>query len=139
MEVRRFIFTGPRLPIEHLSTTVVAGVAYEFVGRPFDVLRREAHIYDAKLQSQTPTPNPKNVPPPITHTRISSLPHVFLHTLRTQGLIAFFQAATASSSTRDDGTSKLMRRVYPVLKTLARVGPWGVGFLVWEAVGPGIQ
>jgi hypothetical protein len=25
-----------------------------------------------------------------------------------------------------------------VAKTLARVGPWGIGFLVWEAYGPGL-
>lgn len=30
-------------------------------------------------------------------------------------------------------------RFYKILRVLGRVGPWGVGFLVWETYGPGLS
>lgn len=110
---------------------VVAGIGYELIGRPFDVIRREWHIYTV-----TQSINGTSCPP-------SHIPQVVLQTLRGQGMRALFRPVTHTPSTSDSiaerGQQRWQRRLYPVLRTIARVGPWGIGFLVWEAFGSGIQ
>ena len=57
--------------------------------------------------------------------------------MRDDGLLSFFRD-TASAEERGT-TSPGRQRLLRVARTLGRVGPWGVGFLVWEAFGPGIS
>ncbi|KAF8317443.1 hypothetical protein DL93DRAFT_571776 [Clavulina sp. PMI_390] len=152
---------------------VIAGIAYEYAGRPFDILRREWHIYSAEnLAASSPTPSsakltptttsshspspstPHSAPPashPPTQTAIARLrpdkvpplPMLIQRVYSSGGIRAFFMSPASPSAESSEGVASTVRswqsRVYPLLRTLGRVGPWGVGFLVWEAYGPGIQ
>jgi hypothetical protein len=125
-----------------LMPAVVAGVAYEYVGRPFDAVRREwlvSHATSLPVNSPTPTASPS----PQVHDNsllrrrvVPPLPMLVKDIYTSGGLRAFFQSPVSISSAPTTGWQS---RIYPVLRTLGRVGPWGVGFLVWEAFGPGIQ
>lgn len=117
---------------------VVAGIGYELVGRPFDVMRREWHIYTVTH------PYPRTLADVTTdHPRpdhILSAPRLALHILKEQGLRGLFRSPLPHPHPpAEPNQDRWKRRVYPVLRTIARVGPWGVGFLVWEAFGTGIQ
>ena len=60
--------------------------------------------------------------------------------LREDGLLSFFRDPHHNAVPNDEAhLSPLRRRLYSASRTLARVGPWGIGFLVWEAFGPGIS
>lgn len=48
------------------------------------------------------------------------------------GIGVFFRSTT---STVTESRTKYHR----ILRTMGRVGPWGVGFLVWEICGPGLS
>jgi len=124
---------------------VVAGVAYEYVGRPFDAVRREWHVYTVSratslpVTSSTPTASPSSQVHDNSLLRrrvVPPLPMLVKDIYASGGLRAFFQSPVSISSAPTTGWQS---RIYPVLRTLGRVGPWGVGFLVWEAFGPGIQ
>ncbi|KAF7984986.1 hypothetical protein HWV62_9954 [Athelia sp. TMB] len=101
-----------------VSGGVVAGLAYEVLSRPFDAARRAVQLNG--------TSNPGNMDPPM---------RVVLLKVKQDGLGSFFRDADSATASPGSAAS---RRLYMALRTLARVGPWGVGFLVWEALGPGI-
>ncbi|KAH9945970.1 uncharacterized protein BXZ73DRAFT_86194 [Epithele typhae] len=111
--------------VAHAVTLVtggaVAGLAYELVSRPFDAARKAVH-----------------------HDRLSHPPsekghsalRVVLRLARQEGLKTFF--ANPNHVPHDPAVSAARRRLTTALRTLGRVGPWGVGFLAWEAFGPGL-
>lgn len=101
---------------------VTAGLTYEIVCRPWDVARRLAH-HD-RVQSAT-AHRPRHVFNLITCK------------IRDDGLLSFFRDATSYEEKSPMSLGR--QRLLAVARTLGRVGPWGVGFLVWEAFGPGIS
>ncbi|KAF8889761.1 hypothetical protein CPB84DRAFT_1785330 [Gymnopilus junonius] len=88
---------------------VIAGLTYEWVGRPWDVARRTIHL--EKLA------HPRRKEP--SH-------HVLKRYVMTHGLKSFLKHPGME-------TTVARTRWTRVLRTAGRVGPWGVGFLVWEA------
>lgn len=98
----------------------VAGLAYEFVCRPWDAARKAVHV-DHIIAAHE-------------HHTVSS---ILLHKVKEEGWSSFFQAPRVH--VHETFTSPWHRRLHSALRTVARVGPWGVGFLVWEAFGPGLS
>lgn len=49
-----------------------------------------------------------------------------------KGYQSFFQLSSMPNETKIGWSAR-------VLRTAGRVGPWGAGFLVWEAYGPGLS
>ena len=105
-----------------VSGGVTAGLAYEVVCRPWDVARRLAHL--DRVQSTT-THGPRRLFGLITRK------------VHEDGLLSFFREATSYEEKTPMSLGR--QRLLAVARTLGRVGPWGVGFLVWEAFGPGIS
>lgn len=104
-----------------VSGGVVAGLAYEFVSRPFDVARKV-------VQRDR-----------IAHTRGRGLAMMaVIEKIRQDGILIFFRDSGRHNSANAPGSAG-SRRIYVALRTLARVGPWGIGFLAWEAFGPGLS
>ena len=100
-----------------VSGGAVAGLAYEMVCRPIDHSRRAYYLQgvaDRDRRSIIRTPS---------------------HMLKEEGILSLFKDPSShlheSPSTRP--------RLHAFLRTIARVGPWGVGFLVWESLGPGLS
>lgn len=94
-----------------LLLKVFAGLAYEFACRPFDIARR--YIYLDKLE------------------RPESSYKILYRRLKQTGLPFFFQSSILPQPHSVTQPAVLTR----MLRTIGRVGPWGVGFLVWEAYG----
>ncbi|KAI0065485.1 hypothetical protein BV25DRAFT_1850911 [Artomyces pyxidatus] len=105
-----------------VSGGVVAGLAYEFISRPFDVARRL--VYLDRIESAT------------QHTSRHYLVGILARHLRDHGMLSLFRDPAAAIQGKPIGPQSRRQMAF---KTLARVGPWGVGFLVWEAFGPGIS
>lgn len=99
-----------------VSGGAIAGLSYEMVSRPLDLARRAVYLDRVNVHGH------------------HSVTKTLLHQLKDQGLSSFFKDPSAQA--KDLAPRP---RVYAFLRTLARVGPWGMGFLVWEAVGPGIS
>ncbi|KAJ7261323.1 hypothetical protein B0H12DRAFT_1013469 [Mycena haematopus] len=96
---------------------VVAGLSYEVIGRPWDFAR-----HAARLSLLT---NQEYRSPMVLVTR----------RIQQDGFLSLFRDSAAANVV----TSPTARsRIYSVLKTLARVGPWGVGFLVYQAYDSGL-
>ncbi|KAG1790964.1 uncharacterized protein HD556DRAFT_674219 [Suillus plorans] len=118
-------FFGRHFPRAIHGITLVAGgasagLAYEILSRPWDVTRRT-------IQSE------RTVDPTLKHSLF-----VIVQKIRGDGIIHFFRdPSTAGSEKPEMPTAR--RRIYSGVRTLARVGPWGLGFLVWEAFGPGLS
>jgi len=102
---------------------VTAGLAYEVVCRPWDVARRLAHL--DRVQSAT------------THRSRRHRFNLITRKIHEDGLLSFFRDATGHEEKIPMSLGR--QRLLAVARTLGRVGPWGVGFLVWEAFGPGIS
>ena len=102
---------------------VAAGLAYEAACRPWDVARKLAHI--EQVRSFT------------AHRPRRYLIDSIARKIHDDGLFSFFRDAVP----KEEGalTSPVRQRLLAAARTLGRVGPWGVGFLVWEAYGPGIS
>ena len=107
--------------VVHAATLVsggaVAGLAYEMVCRPIDHSRRAYYlhgVYDKDGHSIVRTLSRK---------------------LKEGGVLSFFKEP---GSHLHEGPSP-RPRLHAFLRTIARVGPWGVGFLVWESLGPGLS
>jgi hypothetical protein len=106
---------------------VAAGVAYEVCSRPWDSARRA--VYVDRVTAVTATP-------PRTPSAFAAL----AHKVRDEGLLSFLRDPSASPTDVSRSTSDRLRsRLIAMSRMLARVGPWGVGFLVWESLGPGIS
>ncbi|KAL0947418.1 hypothetical protein HGRIS_013530 [Hohenbuehelia grisea] len=98
---------------------VLAGLAYELVSRPFDAARRAVKVEG------------------VVHSDANYSPtSALLQKIRDDGPLSFFRDPSAAHHEHVSGTRHEYKRLYTVLRTLGRVGPWGVGFLVWEAYGP---
>jgi hypothetical protein len=100
-----------------------AGLAYEVVCRPWDATRRLAHIEQAQACDAR---RPRRY-------LIDSI----ARKIRDDGLLSFFRDAAV----KEEGTlsSPRYQKLLVAARTLGRVGPWGVAFLVWETFGPGIS
>ena len=100
-----------------------AGLAYEVVCRPWDVTRELAQI--ERFQSVA------------AHRPRRYLIDNIVRKIHDDGLLSFFRGAAG----KEEGTvsSARYQRLLMAARTLGRVGPWGVAFLVWETFGPGIS
>ena len=109
---------------------VVAGLGYEMVCRPFDNTRRLVYLDDQHKRADSMASHK----PPRPETRIHVVGRVVLEKLNEDGPASFFRnpQPTAHASTGPNTW------VYAGLRTLTRLGPWGVGFLVWEFMGGGL-
>lgn len=90
-----------------VSGGLLAGLAYEFVCRPFDAARRYVHAPERRTK-------------PMMAALVAKV--------KTDGILFFFKHPLRPAAAGG---------YYRWLRVLGRVGPWGVGFLVWENVGPG--
>ena len=105
----------------HAATLVsggaVAGLAYEMVCRPIDHSRRAYYLQGVHDKGD--------------HSAVRTL----FDKLKEDGVLSLFK--DPGSHLHETPTSR--PRLHAFLRTLARVGPWGVGFLVWESLGPGLS
>jgi hypothetical protein len=120
---------------------VIGGIGHEIVGRPFDTARRVLHINEAHTRTEHIKASILS-----SHSEsISSLSHrqtfwpkvatairILRDTTRNEGWLYFFRSTTPTSF---DPKSSPYQKLHTALRTLGRVGPWGVAFLVWEATG----
>jgi hypothetical protein len=118
-------FFGGHVPrVIHGMTLVtggaLAGFAYEILSRPWDVARRTIELE-------------RTLHPTLKHS-LSAL----VQNIRGDGIAHFFHDPSTVGNEKKE-TSTIRRRMYSGLRTLGRVGPWGVGLLVWEAFGPGLS
>ncbi|KAF8581218.1 hypothetical protein K439DRAFT_1636374 [Ramaria rubella] len=88
---------------------LLAGISYEFICRPFDVARR---CINASVIERH-------------HMSIAS---ILVNKVEADGILSFFRDPTRTMTPRAP--------TYTWLRTLGRVGPWGVAFLAWENFGP---
>lgn len=113
---------GPR--VAHALTLVtggaVAGLAYEIACRPWDIARKAVHV-------DRVVAGPEHL----------SVPSILLQKLRDEGWVSFFKPPVVHE--HDPQASPMQRRMHTLGRTLGRVGPWGIGFLAWEAFGPGLS
>ncbi|GBE82050.1 hypothetical protein SCP_0404280 [Sparassis crispa] len=98
---------------------VVAGLAYEVTCRPWDAARKAVHVHRTAATAESRT-----------------VQQILMQKWRDEGLLSYFSNPTLTHY--DASLPPFRRRLYSAMRTLARVGPWGVGFLAWEAFGPGI-
>jgi hypothetical protein len=100
-----------------------AGLAYEVVCRPWDATRRLAHIEQVQAGA--------------AHRPRRYLIDSIVRKIHDDGLLSFFRDAAG----KEEGTlsSPRYQKLLVAARTLGRVGPWGVAFLVWETFGPGIS
>lgn len=105
----------------HAATLVsggaVAGLSYEMVCRPIDHSRRAYYLHMVHEKGK--------------HSIIRTLSHK----LKEDGVLSFLK--DPSSHLHESPSPR--PRLHAFLRTIARVGPWGVGFLVWESLGPGLS
>lgn len=96
----------------------IAGLAYEMVSRPLDIARRAVYLDKVNTNGY------------------HSVTKTLLHQVKDEGIFSFF--VDPAAQLRDSTVPVSRPKLYAFLRTLGRVGPWGCGFLVWEAVGPGL-
>ncbi|KAH7103925.1 hypothetical protein BKA62DRAFT_695047 [Auriculariales sp. MPI-PUGE-AT-0066] len=99
----------------------VAGLCYEIVGRPFDNAR---HLGRAEQLTLRTAPR--------------AMPELLQAKLRTDGILSFFRDPHATTAVHEYSNS-WKQRLYSVSRVLARVGPWGIGFLVFESWSPSVK
>ena len=97
-----------------------AGLAYEVICRPWDVTRRLADIEQVQAYA--------------AHRPRRYLIDSIARKIHDDGLLSFFRDAAG----KEEGTFR-NQKLLVAARTLGRVGPWGVAFLVWETFGPGIS
>lgn len=121
---------------------VAAGLGYEFAGRPFDNARRVVHeqrLHAEARSSRRPLPITAPVQDPSSFRLIMRI--VLAH-IREHGVMSLLRntaggaAAAAATASVDAGRSPGYRRAVIALRALGRLGPWGVGFLMWEGFAP---
>ncbi|KAF8969928.1 hypothetical protein BDZ97DRAFT_1793425 [Flammula alnicola] len=96
---------------------VIAGLSYEYACRPWDIARRAIHL--GRLASQQ---------------KQESSFGILKQKIVEDGFRYFFQQANLPHNPTETRTKWSVR----ALRTAGRVGPWGIGFLVWEAYGSGL-
>ena len=113
---------GPR--IVHALTLViggaVAGLAYEMSCRPWDIARKAVHTEQV-----------------VSGFGRHSISSILLRKLQDEGWQSFFKHPVTHEHQLH--ASPVQRRLHAVARTMGRVGPWGIGFLAWEAFGPGLS
>ena len=97
---------------------ILAGFAYEMTTRPFDEARRIVHA--------------QRITDPTHRTVVAGI-KALAHRAKEDGIRSFFRAPISHDP---DASTTLRQRC---LRVLARMGPWGAGFLIWEAFGPGLS
>ncbi|KAJ7702306.1 hypothetical protein B0H17DRAFT_1157479 [Mycena rosella] len=97
---------------------VVAGLSYEVIGRPWEVARQAVRLRV------------------VTSQEYRSPLVLIARKIQQEGFLCLFRDSTVVNSPPVAGS---YRRIYSVLRTLARVGPWGLAFLIFQAYdsGPG--
>ncbi|CAE6495417.1 unnamed protein product, partial [Rhizoctonia solani] len=119
---------------------VVGGIGHELTARPFDAARRILHIHNTHTRAESAKQfkshhSDPSSGPPHRQSRQSSTTtsiNVLKRTIREEGLLYFFRSTTPTSF---DSRSSPYQRLQTALRTLGRVGPWGIAFVVWEATG----
>lgn len=110
---------------------VVAGLGYEMVCRPFDNARRLVYLEDVRRRRETlKSPGAAK---PETPSRI--IMRVIFQKFKKDGVLYFFSNPQIVTHVPDAAVSRTTRAMYAALRTLGRVGPWGVGFLLYESLG----
>jgi hypothetical protein len=109
-----------------VSGGVIAGLGYEIITRPWDAARRAV-----RLEEVTPGATSR-------YTRFAIIRAV-TRLYHEQGVRGFFRdpltmGASADATAALKPGDRLRQRLWTGLRVLGRVGPWGVGFLVWEMV-----
>lgn len=102
----------------------MAGLIYECLCKPWDVARRVIAL------QRTLVSHPSSR---------QSLSSVLMQKVQADGIRSFFREHSAGLPEYPELRSNVHRRISSVLRTLGRVGPWGVGFLVWESFGSGLD
>lgn len=104
---------------------VVAGLGYEMIIRPWDAARRAVHLEETNPGASS------------RYTRYT-VPRAVARLYRDEGLLGFFREPSAAIGNGAIAAlppgDRLRLRAWTMLRVLGRVGPWGVGFLVWEMV-----
>ncbi|KAG6371397.1 hypothetical protein JVT61DRAFT_9614 [Boletus reticuloceps] len=103
---------------------MMAGLVYESLCRPWDVARRVITLE-------------KSIAPQLGSRRSSF--SVLMKKLQEDGITSFFREHSVGFAGRSELKSNVHRRISSALRVLARIGPWGVAFLVWESFGPGLD
>lgn len=126
-----------------VSGGVVAGLGYEIVCRPFDNARRLVYLEDVHRRATQTSPDAESprsgsgsergVPRPETRSRV--VMRVIVQKLKSDGVLYFFSNPQQVTHVPDAAVSRATRGMYAALRTLGRVGPWGVGFLLYESLG----
>ncbi|KDR81477.1 hypothetical protein GALMADRAFT_59260 [Galerina marginata CBS 339.88] len=96
---------------------VLAGLTYELLGRPWDIARRTIHL--ERLVR--------------TGAKQSSY-QILRRSVAELGFLSLFKHSNLLVE-----STKTQTRWNKALRTAGRVGPWGVGFLVWEAYSSGLS
>jgi hypothetical protein len=97
-----------------------AGLAYEVVTRPWDAARKAVRL------EQISSPDMAKKQFPI----FRSLKRI----VESEGWIGFFRDIDYVPAKALDRSDRWKQRLLTMSRVLARVGPWGIGFLVWESL-----
>lgn len=112
---------------------MLAGLSYDLVCRPFDIARRTVLSHRPRRSKTKPVPSASNINSPASHSSPFQTPqstvNILAHKLESEGFLSFFENPSRSALSSNSGTSTWLR-------TLGRLGPWGIAFLAWETFGP---
>lgn len=117
---------------------VVGGIGHEIVGRPFDAARHVFHVNETHVRTEhiKAMSSHSEIPNLLRHqsfwSKVVTSIDVLRSTIREEGWLYFVRSTTPTSF---DTKSSPSQRLHAALRTLGRVGPWGVAFVVWEATG----
>lgn len=127
-----------------VSGGVIAGLGYEMVCRPFDNARRVVHLADTHRRGEHIRLAASNASVQFdtaVEPRLAVISRDIFQKIESDGLRYFFrdpQAIPLHVQAQASATSGSNRALYAFLRTMARLGPWGIGFLVWEGIGGGL-
>lgn len=112
---------------------MLAGLSYDLVCRPFDIARRTVLSHRPRRSKTKPvSSSASNINSSLTHcssAQTRSTVNILTHKLKSDGVLSFFENPARSALSSSSGTSTWLR-------TLGRLGPWGIAFLAWETFGP---
>ncbi|KAH7341886.1 mitochondrial carrier domain-containing protein [Rhizoctonia solani] len=120
---------------------VIGGIGHELIARPFDTARRIIYIHNTHIRVESAKQLKKyHLFDPISNlsyrqtlmSNMTTSVNVLKEAIKEEGLTSFFRSTTPTSF---DSRSSPYQRLQTALRTLGRVGPWGIAFVVWEATG----
>ncbi|KAG8749331.1 hypothetical protein FRC14_001509 [Serendipita sp. 396] len=115
---------------------VIAGLGYEIVCRPFDHARRAVYLDDLhRIVGQRVQESSAGGARDASQSRARIIAGILLRKLKQDGPLSFFVNPQHVAHVQDTAAQGSSRGIYALLRTLARVGPWGAGFLIFEAMG----